>query len=460
MKIKIKILVAYCALFCLVSCEKIIDTEVPYNQIGTAEVFSDVTSANAALSGLYAELWSSSMFSGDISGSSAILGTYTDDLNCYANYIQNGLVDLYNNVHISSNTIIYNLWSRSYKHIYYANAIIKGVEASETLSAEHKDRLIGEALAIRSLLYYHLQQIFEEIPYTSVTDYGHNTQLRKHSKRELLVQLRDDLKRAIPMLKDQYNNQERIFVNRKVAEMLLAKVYMQENDWSAAEQLLQEIIQSPLYAFETDLSKVFLKTGRHILWQLKPANATDATKEYLLFNFTVSLPTSFSLSDVLVNSFETGDLRKQSWILPTVVNQKTYYRPLKYKNPANSNPNEYSVVFRLEEIYLLYAEVLGHQGQGRVEEAKIWLDKIRNRAGLDPLPFGMAPVQLFQSIEREWRHEYFAEMGHRFLTLKRLDRLEDVSLSKPNWKTFHRSFPIPEREISINPNLNPQNTGY
>lgn len=440
------------------SCEKFIDTELPSNQIGTTEVFSDVSSANAALAGLYAELWNSSMLSGDISGSAAILGTYTDDLICYAPYLQNGLVDLYNNAQIPSNTIVYNLWSRAYKHIYYANAIIEGVTKSASISQPNKDRIIGEAKVIRSLLYYNLSQIYDDIPYTDTTDYIYNSQLKKTSKAELLSKLEADLKNVVPSMNDTYANQERIYINRKVAELLLAKVLITNEKYSEAEVLLAQIIQSPLYIWENDLTKVFIKTGKHIVWQLKPANATDATKEYLLFNFTTSLPTSFSLTDALVNSFEQGDLRKQVWILSNVINQKTYFRPMKYKNPTNANATENSVVFRIEEAYLLYAESLANQN--KIAEAKITVDKLRQRAGLAILPSNLSKEMMLDKIADEFRHEFFAEMGHRFLDLKRLKKMDKIKLSKPSWKTFNQAFPIPEKELIVNPNLKPQNSGY
>lgn len=440
------------------SCEKFIDTEIPSNQIGTNEVFSDVSSANAALAGLYAELWNSSMLSGDISGSAAILGTYADDLTCYSAFIQNGLVDIYNNVQIPSNSIVYNLWSRAYKHIYYANSIIDGVNKSNLISQANKERLIAEATVIRSLLYYNLSQIFDEIPYTQTTDYIYNSQLKKIPTDQLMIYLENDLKVAINLLKDDYANQERIYINKKVGELLLAKVYLTEEKSDKAEILLSQIIQSSLYTWEPDLSKVFTKTGKHILWQLKPANSTDATKEYLLFNFTTSIPTSFALADGLVNSFEQGDLRKQSWILQTIINQKMYFRPMKYKNPANSNATENSVIFRIEEAYLLYAESLANQN--KILDAKTSVDKLRQRAGLSLLPTGLSKSDMLDKIIDESRHEFFAEMGHRFFDLKRLKKTDILFVSKPSWKTFHSAFPIPEKELTINPNLSPQNNGY
>lgn len=439
------------------SCENLIDTDLPYNQIGTEQVYADTQSANAALSGLYAELWQSSVLSGDTTGSGAILGTYADDLTCFVEPSSNSITDLYNNIQQPTNNVVYSFWSRAYQHIYYTNAIIEGVRASTGIPQRDKDRLIGEAVTIRSILYLYLQQMFDEIPYTSVTDYNYNSKLSKLSEPALLNQLENDLQSAIPLLEDAYKNPERIFINRKVAELLLAKVHLLKGDWHKAELLLSGIIQAPEYTFENDLTKVFLKTGSHILWQLKPANATDATKEYLLYNFTVSIPKTFSLSDQLADSFEPNDLRKQKWIQTLVFNQKNYYRPIKYKNPANANTNEYSIVFRLEEVYLLYAEALTQQN--RPNEAALYIDKIRQRAGLTILPM-QTPDTMLTKIKDEWRHEFFAEMGHRFLDLKRLNQLQDLNISKPNWQSFHKALPLPGKELLINPNLKPQNTGY
>ena len=458
MKILNKIIVLTGLGFLSMACEKLIETDLPYSQIGTAEVFMDAQSANAALAGLYSELWQSSVLSGDATGSGAILGTYADDLQCFTEPAANNITELYNNVQQSTNTTVYNFWTRAYKHIYYVNAIIEGTTSSTTIPAKDKERLVGEALVIRSILYYHLQQMFGDIPYTSVTDYVYNSGLSKLSGEALLGQLEKDLLSAIPMLADEYANQERILVNRKVAELMLAKVYMQKGDWQNAEDLLATIVQYTGYSFENDLSKVFLKTGKHILWQLKPVNMTDATKEYLLFNFTTAIPRTFSLTDRLVASFETNDLRKQAWIQTYTISQKNYHRPMKYKNPANANSTEDSVVFRLEEVYLLLAEVLTRQG--RMDEARPYINKIRNRAGLVSVSSGLSQSAMLDYIKDEWRHEFFAEMGHRFLDLKRLGKLDDLSVSKSNWKSFHNALPIPEKELLVNPNLKPQNTGY
>lgn len=440
-----------------ISCEKLIEVEMPDNQINRGQVFEDVQTANASLAGLYAGLWDNSPISGDQSGK--LLGSYTDDLNSYAVTASNGVYDIYINEQVETNTAIYSYWSSAYQKIYSANSIIEGVESSSLATAE-KNRIKGEALLVRSILLFYLQQVFGDIPYVTGTDYQINQSIGKTPASETLIRLENDLNQTVSLLSDDYRNAERIFPNRKVAELMLAKVKMAQNNaakWSESEILLKNIVQSSLYPFENDVTKVFTKTGKHILWQLKPKNSGDPTKEVILYYFSNALPNNYALTENLVNSFSQEDQRKTAWITPVTVNGNTCYRMDKYKNRTN-NTTEYSVVFRLEEAYLLLAEALAQQN--KLQEALPYLNKTRQRAGLVAITNPVSKENLLDEIVLEKRKEFFAEMGHRFFDLKRLDRLHTLTAVKPNWKDFHRLWPVPQKELLMNPNLAPQNDGY
>lgn len=442
--------------FCI-SCEKLIEVEMPDNQINRAEIFEDVQTANAALAGLYAGLWDNSPLSGDQSGK--LLGSYTDDLNSYAVTASNGVYDIYINEQVETNTAIYSYWLSAYQKMYSANSIIEGVESS-SLATTEKNRIKGEGLLVRSILLFYLQQGFGDIPYVTGTDYQINQSIGKTSESEALVRLENDLNQAVSLLSDDYRNSERIYPNRKVAELMLAKVKMAQNNaakWGESEILLKNIVQSSLYPFENDVTKVFTKTGKHILWQLKPKNSGDPTKEVILYYFSNALPNNYALTENLVNSFSQEDQRKTAWIAPVTVNGNTWYRVDKYKNRTN-NTTEYSVVFRLEEVYLLLAEALTKQN--KLQEALPYLNKTRQRAGLAAITNPVSKENLLNEIVLEKRKEFFAEMGHRFFDLKRLDRLHTLTAVKPNWKDFHRLWPVPQKELLMNPNLAPQNDGY
>ncbi len=438
----------------LVSCEQMLDVESPTNQISKEEVFNDVQTANAALAGLYANLWERSMLSGQLT--TPYLSTYTDDLDCFATTETNGVLALFQNQQIDTNSEVYNVWSATYQQIYAANLIIEGAQHSQALPAQEKNRITGEALLIRSILLLYLQQIYGDIPYPISTDYKINQILGKASEQQALQNLEADLNQSISFLSDDYRNSERIYPNRKVAQLLLAKVYLLEKRYLQAEQLLKLILQSPQYQFQGDITKVFTKTGTHILWQLKPKNPTDPTKEATLYYFT-AVPSLYTLSADLIASFSMTDLRKQNWITPVVVNGKTFYRSEKYKARSN-NTSEYSVVFRLEEVYLNLAEALTQQG--KIDEALPYLNATRQRANLSGIGMPVSQDSIFSEIALENRREFFTEMGHRFFDLKRMDRLSILKNTKPNWKDYHRIWPLPQKDLLANPNLNPQNTGY
>jgi hypothetical protein len=432
-----------------------IEVDTPVNQITSQQVFEDVQTANAAMAGLYATLWDNSPLAGDQTGK--LLGTYADDLNYYATASTTGILELYNNTQIDSNPAVYSYWSSAYQKIYTANAIIEGAQNSAALSVTDKNRIKGEALLVRSILYYYLQQIFGDIPYPDTTNYQINQSLAKITSAEVLTRMETDLGESISLLVDEYRNTERIYPNRKVAQLMLAKVYMLQNKWSEAESILKEIKQNSMYQFETNITKVFNKSGTHILWQLKPKNPGDATKEAAAYYFINAAPSNFALSQNLIAVFNSSDLRKQNWITAVPFNGNTWYRADKYKNRTN-NTTEYSIIFRLDEVYLLLAEALAQQN--KISEALPYLNTTRQRAGIASLILPISKETFLNEVLLENRKEFFTEMGHRFLDLKRLNQLNSLFPAKPNWKEFHKVWPIPQKDILLNPNLNPQNNGY
>lgn len=448
----------YIGLLCLfvgmqTSCEKMLEVDLPDNQIGKEQVFADVQTANAALAGLYAGLRENSPLS---ASSGALLSAYTDDLACFALSDLNGVFPIYNNQLIDTNTVISTFWANAYQRMYEANMIIEGAENS-SFPQEEKNRIKGEALLIRSLLLLYLEQVFGDIPYVETTDYTVNQVLSKTSEAEVLNRITSDLSLSVTLLRDEYRNAERIFPNRKVAQLLLAKVLMLRQQWEEAELLLKTVVQYPQYQFQDNMTKVFDKSSTHILWQLRPQNATDPVNEALLYYFANSAPSGYTLSNSLMNAFTANDLRKQEWTAPVTFNGNTWFRADKYRN-RTVNTTEYSVVFRLEEAYLLLAEVLAQQD--KTAEALPWVNRTRQRAGLLPITGTVPKAVLLEEISLEFRKEFFAEMGHRFLDLKRTGMLDQLATVKPNWQNFHARWPLPQKELLLNAQLNPQNTGY
>ncbi|MEA5043005.1 MAG: hypothetical protein VB075_00295 [Petrimonas sp.] len=68
----------------LTACEDLIDVHYPTNQLGTAQVFEDVQTANAALANLYAQVRDRSVLTGgSFTGIGILWGSYADELDAY-----------------------------------------------------------------------------------------------------------------------------------------------------------------------------------------------------------------------------------------------------------------------------------------------------------------------------------------------------------------------------------------
>jgi hypothetical protein len=203
---------------------------------------------------------------------------------------------------------------------------------------------------------------------------------------------------------------------------------------------------------------VFLKNSREAIlqWMATLPRYNSYTGGTLVAS---TRPTSMTLRPALVDIFESSDLRKVNWIKSTVSGNNTYYFPYKYQVGQNAPAvTEYTMVFRLAELYLIRAEARAYLGN--MAEGKTDIDIIRNRAGLAPCTANSTD-ELLNAIRQERRRELFAEFGDRWLDIKRAN-IADVIMSaiKPaSWLPTDALFPIPQVEIDRNPLL-VQNPGY
>lgn len=439
----------------LISCEKFVEVDLPNNQLTGNTVFKDLSTANAAMANLYILLRDQSIVGGG-NGLSVLLGCYSDEM---VNYHVDGNPFYQNNL-LPNNFNISTLWNNNYNLIYAANAIINGLDGATEIAQQSKTTLRGEALFIRAYIHFHLVQVFGSIPYVTSTDYNINKRLPKLPVAAIYDAITADLVAAKADLPDVYPTAERVRINKSVVNAMLARVYLYNNSWDAALKASDAVIQhTELYTWVDDLSKVFLNNSTGTLWQLAPNNVGGNTTEAPNFIFVSGPPPFRALSPLLLNAFEPGDQRKTKWVGSVSKGTDTWYFAYKYKeNKATTVSKEYSILFRLEEMYFVRAEAQARLGKLALAAAD--LNKIRNRAGLDNT-MASTESELITAIIKERRIEFFTELGHRWLDLKRTGQLDAVLTAvKPGWNTTDALWPLPENELRLNPNLRPQNTGY
>ncbi|XCF04807.1 RagB/SusD family nutrient uptake outer membrane protein [Tamlana crocina] len=449
------------------SCEDFVAVEAPDYKIISETVFNNDATANSAVMGIYNELFKADFANGDFRSVTMLGGLAAD--NAQTTTVNDAMREFENNEILINNAYNLNLWSSAYNIVYMCNAVLDGLEASKEVSAEMKDRLMGEARFVRAFVYFYLVNLYGDVPLIQTSDYRENALAPRSSIVEVYNLITDDLESAAAVLGTTFENGERLRANRFTAMALLARVNLFLEDWEKAETLSGQVIaSSENYTLLNELDDVFLANSQEAIWQISPAGSgalSYITNEARIFILTDAPPNSqqpLALATDLINHYGEQDLRRESWVGALETDDQVYYYPFKYKNNISEGMiMEYSMALRLAEQYFIRAEARARQS--KLTEAISDLDKIRERAGL-PLLSVTAPdigrEPLLDSIQKERRRELFMEWGHRWLDLKRTgEASETLGAKKNSWQDTDVLYPVPEDEIDKNPNLT-QNNGY
>jgi hypothetical protein len=453
-----------------VSCKKFVEIDPPKNELTTTTVFSSNGTANAALTVIYSQMVNGSALP---HGISLTTGLYSDELTNFStdpnniSFYTNGLNPLIKNVQ--------DLWATSYNYIYQANAILEGLKISPGVTTNVKQQLTGEAKFIRAIWYFYLVNLFGDVPLITETSYTKNSLAARTPKDEVYKQVIIDLEDAKQLLATDFVgadgvtvSTERVRANKWAAMALLARVYLYTNNTDKAEAEATDVINNTtLFSLESSLDNVFLMNSSETILQLQPAPTTGFnTPEGANFILngppeTGAISRNTTISPQLINTFESNDNRRTSWIDSIVVGANTYRYPFKYKIATGSPTTEYSMVLRLAEQYLIRAEARAQKSD--IAGSSADLNIIRNRAGL-PNTTATDKSSLLLAVEHERQVELFTEWGHRWLDLKRTGRanviMPAVSSQKGgSWSSNDQLFPIPQLDRNNNPNLS-QNAGY
>lgn len=449
------------------SCKKFLDIKPPNDKLVTKSVFADSVTASSAIVGIYATLMQGNV--GFMGYKSVIPCLSSDELQYTATY-DKALIEFNNNDINITNSRVNGIWTELYTAIYMANAIIEGVDGASTISPTAKQKLTAESKFIRAFCYFYLVNYFGDIPLVTSTAYQNNSSLPRSSVATVYAKIIDDLTEAKSNLYNTFPTNYRARPTKSAASALLSRVYLFTKDFVNAENEATALISNSSFSLLPNLNLVFKKESTEIIWQL----ATVVPAYFNSFDGNVFVPggtyiPTYVLRPEFVNAFDSNDKRELNWINGVTVSGSTYYYPYKYKAYTGGTNEEYEVVFRLAEQYLIRAEARCQQNKVMgTNGAESDINVIRNRAGLGNTTATDLPSML-KAIEVERRNELFAEWGNRWFDLKRWPssvatgktRADDIlsPLKGNSWQATDVLWPIPASQISLNINLK-QNSGY
>jgi len=405
----------------------------------------------------------------------------------------------------SFNPIVNLMWAQCYFGILRTNLVVEKVPQIPVMSAEIRKRSIGEAKFLRALYYYHLVRVFGDVPlYTNVIDVEQAAFIARSPKALVYEQIINDLKAADSLLPARYSGNDLGRASAGAAKGLLASVYLTIGDKNNAAITAKAVIDNrdvygyDLWADYADNFKLENENGKESLFEVQYRSGGGQFSDYgagqklnCFFaprfqdivqsrGYGWNVPTkdfadSYEKSGSSYTTITDKRRQRSMWIpgdtyetytqpaqlvgSPIGLNIKKYFVPI--ENTLGDNGGWTCAlnvpIMRYAEVLLVYAEAAGPA------LGKTYIDQVRNRAGLDPLPAGMTDDQFLEAIYKERRHEFAFEM-HRWYDLLRHPNPNyfiDVMRAhgKTNIQPKHRYMPIPQAERDKNSNLT-QNEGY
>lgn len=386
---------------------------------------------------------------------------------------------------LADNPRIEEAWDMAYNSIFICNNIIEHLEKTELEIEEgRKNRMLAEAKFVRALVYFNLVRAFGAVPLiTKVISPEEAYDFLRVDPGVVYDQIIDDLTFAKANLETIYSGSDVGRVTSYSAAAVLAKVFLTQENRSAAQNELEYIIDSGNYSLDSNEDGSVNVNDYFNLFQPDTKNSESSVLEaqymsgvnelnshhqldfspyaedwrHPLIDEVLDNGTGFNVPTVdLASEFEEGDPRKEITVVPGFENSSGIFVEdrftLKYFDPNWWNAGQNFEIIRYSDILLMYAEVTGDQK---------YLNMVRERVGLVPFGTPEYPNDLYPTLELAIEHERRVELAmemHRYFDLVRNGRAVEVIAPKVEGDV-DILFPIPQRAIDVNPGLT-QNPGY
>ncbi len=355
-------------------------------------------------------------------------------------------------------------WSGSYRVIANCNVILDRIGSAD-IEEGLRNRIIGEALFLRSLMYYHLAIAFGNIP-LQLTPFVPGDDLEQVDAATIYAQLVTDLETAESNLPISYPASDVGRATRGAAATLLAKVLLTIGQNAQAETVLRRIIDQygyqllPNYA---DLWGADNENNAESIFEVQfisggigqgSAYTNDFSPSAILQTgqgFGRNRPTA-----VMQNAYVDGDQRFAASMDTTWINADSEVVVQNFvtkyvSDPPIENDSDINfVVFRYADVLLMLAEAIGESA-----ESYALINQVRTRAGLGNINAG-TPGTFEEKLLAERQVELAFE-NHRWPDLLRFgmatEKLIEAEPDVIDPASIRTLFFIPQRELDINPNF-------
>lgn len=389
----------------------------------------------------------------------------------------------------TTNPYLANFWNTSYNAINRINTILESIDGV-SMDDSLRERYKLEAKFIRGLMYFNLVRVYGDVSLVlKKISISESYDILREPKENVYNQIITDLKDAAGLPASYASDSDIGRATSGAAKALLGKVYLTLNNYSEAEKILAEVINSGTYSllentagslnidgyanvfdadnhnnkesvFEVQYKKGGYGEGSNFANNFAPENSGTNV-------ISVGSPGGNNIPEMdIYNAYQEGDLRRDfsmslgyhdsrsggTWVESRYICK---YFDVPYQN---GDVNNNFPVIRFADVVLMYAEALNQNG--KTAEACNYLNKVRRR-GFGYQTTEISPVDVhttdkdvfFLAVEAERRVELAFE-GHRWFDLIRTGRAVEVMTAKGfKLNSTNILVPIPQKQIDVNPKL-------
>lgn len=391
--------------------------------------------------------------------------------------------------------ISYAKWDKFYSCINICNHIIEFTPQvnDPTFSDYLKQQYISEATFLRSMCYFYLVRIWQDVPYITTpttTDEGMffitktlGTEILKNIKTDLIA-IRNKMP-EFPTVEKSKSRGTAGAVNALLADISLWNfeyddciTYIEAVENSGHYFLLPSTQWYSNYNPGFSLENIFeiyynQAIGQGNTFSTRLFTSTTTAINYFASEYAIKmLSIETTEASELIRGNGSLSINNQVWKYAGALSDRTTLRP------SSTNTSAHFIVYRLADLYLMKAEAYSQKATPEFENARRYLNLVRDRSNMSQYQ-NLNSAQTFEDVIFEERAKELAYEGKRWFDLIRMGRrnnflrknvLIDIliqnvpstqklvlksRLSDPNgWY-----MPIHDLEIDRNKNLK-QNTYY
>ena len=419
------------------------------------ELHDVMIGAYASLNDLDAHLW----LNGEVRADMITSGNDIGDCTPGSIYNTNDISNVMSADILTTNK--FAKWDRFYKIINYCNHIIKYApiiyEKDATFTEYYRDAYIGEATALRSLMYFYLVRIYKDVPYITEPSETDMIELYpvKISGDSILNYIIDDLDESglVESMADYYGSDIYTIgrINRFAGYALIAEIALWQYDYEKVITYTEKIENSGKY-FLLPNSEWFeaysLGNTLESIFEIQyDQSNSQSNKMYALtinssehYFYASNYAEELYIEDAFGNLSNEKTRAEGTLVKPNTYS--SYYNIYKYTGASPATSSTYEkyrssgsqasanfIIYRYSDVLLMKAEALTQQEAPDYATALELVNSIRTRANVTTYTIDeFSSSQLdAETIILEERARELAYEGKRWFDLIRFAKRNDFA---------------------------------